>query len=64
MGVASSMLLAATPSLPATSIAEVVALAKKQPKSLSIAISPIGTPNHLGAEMLAQLPDIDLTCIS
>ena len=37
-----------------------IALAKQKPKSVSIAISPIGTPNHLGAEMLAQYGNIDL----
>ncbi len=54
------MLLVAAPAFPAKNIGDVIALAKQKPKSVSIAISPIGTPNHLGAEMLAQYGNIDL----
>lgn len=63
MAVVAKMLLVASPSLPAKTVADVVKLAKEKPKSISIAISPIGTPNHLGAEMLAQYGDIDLTFV-
>ena len=44
-------------------IADVIAIAKQKPKSVSIAIQPIGSPNHLGAEMLAQYGNIDLTFV-
>jgi tripartite-type tricarboxylate transporter receptor subunit TctC len=63
MVVNAKMLLVASPNFAAKSITEVIRMAKEKPKSVSIAISPIGTPNHLGAEMLAQLPDIDLTFV-
>jgi tripartite-type tricarboxylate transporter receptor subunit TctC len=63
MAVVTKMLLVASPSFPGKDIADVIRLAKQKPKSVSIAISPIGTPNHLGAEMLAQFGDIDLTFV-
>jgi tripartite-type tricarboxylate transporter receptor subunit TctC len=63
MVVSAKMLLVASPSFAGNSITDVIRMAKEKPKSISIAISPIGTPNHLGAEMLAQLPDIDLTFV-
>jgi tripartite-type tricarboxylate transporter receptor subunit TctC len=58
-----NMVLVASNSLPANNITELVALAKRNPKSISIAISPVGTPNHLGAELLAQMAEIDLTLV-
>jgi tripartite-type tricarboxylate transporter receptor subunit TctC len=63
MAVVTKMLLVASPAFPGKNIADVIALAKQKPKSISIAISPIGTPNHLGAEMLAQYGNIDLTFV-
>jgi tripartite-type tricarboxylate transporter receptor subunit TctC len=57
------MLLVAAPAFPAKSISDIVEIAKRKPKSVSIAISPIGTPNHLGAEMLAQYGKVDLTIV-
>jgi tripartite-type tricarboxylate transporter receptor subunit TctC len=56
-------LLVAAPAFPASNITDVIAIAKQKPKSVSIAISPIGTPNHLGAEMLAQYGNVDLTFV-
>jgi tripartite-type tricarboxylate transporter receptor subunit TctC len=63
MAVSAKMLLVASPSFPAKNITDVIAMAKQKPKSVSIAISVIGTPNHLGAEMLAQYGNIDLTFV-
>jgi tripartite-type tricarboxylate transporter receptor subunit TctC len=63
MLVASKLLLVASPSFPAKNIADVIKLARQKPKSVSIAISAIGTPNHLAAEMLAQFGDVDLTFV-
>jgi tripartite-type tricarboxylate transporter receptor subunit TctC len=57
------MLLVAHPSLPANNVAELIALAKQKPNSIAIAMSPIGTPNHLGAELLAQRTGIELTFV-
>ena len=64
MLVKSKLLLVASPSFPANSITDVIALAKQKPKSVSIAISPIGTPNHLAAEMLAQFGGVDLNFVA
>jgi len=64
MLVSSKLLLVASPSFPANSITEVIALAKQRQKTVSIAISPIGTPNHLAAEMLAQFGGIELNFVA
>jgi len=63
MAVSAKMLLVASPSFPAKNITDIIAMAKQKPKSVSIAISVIGSPNHLAAEMLAQYGDIDLTFV-
>jgi tripartite-type tricarboxylate transporter receptor subunit TctC len=63
MAVVAKMLLVAAPTFPANNIRDVIKIAKDKPRSISIAISPIGTPNHLGAEMLAQFGDIELTFV-
>ena len=63
MAADAKMLLVTAPSFPAKNISDVIRIAKQRPKSVSIAISPIGTPNHLGAEMLAQYGNIDLTFV-
>ncbi|HEX3938272.1 MAG TPA: tripartite tricarboxylate transporter substrate-binding protein [Xanthobacteraceae bacterium] len=63
MTVVARMLLVASPSFAAKNITDVMATAKRKPKSVSIAIPPIGTPNHLAAEMLAQYGNIDLTLV-
>ena len=63
MVVVSKMLLVASPSFPAKNITDIIAIAKQMPKSVSIAIGPIGTPNHLLTEMLAQYGNIDLTIV-
>ena len=60
MTVVAKMLLVASPTFPVQNIADVIALAKQKPKSVSIAIQPIGSPNNLAAEMLAQYGNIDL----
>jgi tripartite-type tricarboxylate transporter receptor subunit TctC len=57
-----NMLLVASLSLPARNISELVIMAKQQP-TIAMAISPIGTPNHLGAELLEQMAGIDLTFV-
>jgi tripartite-type tricarboxylate transporter receptor subunit TctC len=48
------MLLVARPGLPARNLAEVVALARKEPGRLSYATSGIGTVLHLAMEMIKQ----------
>jgi tripartite-type tricarboxylate transporter receptor subunit TctC len=63
MLVGAKMVLVASPKFVAQNITDVIKIAKAKPKSVSIAISPIGTPNHLGAEMLAQYGGIDITFV-
>ncbi len=63
MLVASKLLLVASPTFPAKNITDVINMARQNPKSVSIAISAIGTPNHLAAEMLAQFGGVDLTFV-
>jgi tripartite-type tricarboxylate transporter receptor subunit TctC len=63
MAVVAKTLLVASPSFPAKNITDVIAMAKQKPKSVSLATSLIGSPNHLAAEMLAQYGDIDLTFV-
>jgi tripartite-type tricarboxylate transporter receptor subunit TctC len=63
MVVVAKILLVASPNFPAANITDIITMAKQKPKSVSFAISVIGTPNHLAAEMLAQYADIDLTFV-
>jgi tripartite-type tricarboxylate transporter receptor subunit TctC len=63
MAATADMLLVSAPGFPAKNIGDVIAIAKRKPKSVSIAISVIGSPDHLGAEMLAQYGGIDLTFV-
>ncbi len=48
------------PSVPANTVAELVALAKAKPGTLSMASSGPGTSSHLGGEMLKMRAGIDL----
>lgn len=50
MTVSTKMLLVAAPAFPAKTITDVIAIAKQKPKSVSMAIPTIGSPNHLGTE--------------
>ena len=52
--------LVANPSLPANNVAELIALAKAKPGTLSIASAGNGTLNHLIGEMLQKATDIQL----
>jgi tripartite-type tricarboxylate transporter receptor subunit TctC len=63
MVASAKLLLVASPSFPAKNITDVIEIAKQKPKSVSIAIPVIGSPNHLAAEMLAQFADIDLNFV-
>ena len=57
------MVLVAHPSLPAKNLAELVALARRQPGKLSYATSGIGTLPHLATEMLKQAGQIHMVHI-
>jgi tripartite-type tricarboxylate transporter receptor subunit TctC len=59
--VASYMLvLVVHPSLPATSVKELVAVAKSKPDGLSVANAGLGTPTHLAAVLFAQAAEANL----
>jgi tripartite-type tricarboxylate transporter receptor subunit TctC len=47
-------------SSPATSVQELIALAKKTPKKLNYASSGIGTPVHLGGALFAAMAGVDI----
>lgn len=58
-----NMLLLASNSLPVKNVAELIALARQKPKSISMAIAPLGSPNHIGAELLSMLAGIDIVMV-
>jgi tripartite-type tricarboxylate transporter receptor subunit TctC len=53
-------IVAVHPSLPVKSIKELVALAKTRPGQLDYASGTIGSPPHLGAELIKSLAGIDM----
>lgn len=56
----SACALVAHPSLPANSVAELIALAKTRPGTLSYATPGVGTLNHVSGALLNQQAGIDL----
>ena len=52
--------LAATASLPVSSVKELIELAKASPRKLNVASPGVGTPNHIGAAQLMTLTGIEL----
>ena len=52
--------LVVTNSLPVTSVGELIAHAKANPGKLSYSTAGIGTPQHLGAELLKSVSRIDM----
>ncbi|MGH8703271.1 MAG: Bug family tripartite tricarboxylate transporter substrate binding protein [Burkholderiales bacterium] len=55
LGVYAPFLLVVYPGLPATNLKEFIALSKAQPDRINFASPGIGTPNHLGAELLKMM---------
>jgi len=53
-------LLVANPQLPAKTMKDLVALAKAKPGWLSAGSSGVGTPNHLGTELLKALANVNI----
>jgi tripartite-type tricarboxylate transporter receptor subunit TctC len=56
----SMSILAAHPSLPANNVKELIALAKAKPGDINYASSGVGTANHLAAELLSSMANIQL----
>ena len=61
--VASQLVIAANPKLPANSIAELIALAKTNPGGLNYGSTGIGNPLHLTMEMLKSTAGINLQAV-
>jgi tripartite-type tricarboxylate transporter receptor subunit TctC len=57
----SPQLLCVHPSVPATTLAELIALARAQPGRLNFSTAGIGGTSHLATEMLMSMAGIDLT---
>ena len=57
--VVSPQMLVSNPSVPATNVKELVALARARPGQLNCASPGTGTSNHLGCEMLKVLGKVD-----
>lgn len=56
----SSFVLAVHPSVPATSIRELLVLARKRPGGLDYASSGVGAPSHLAGELLKTMAGVDI----
>ena len=59
----SSFLVVAGPKLPVSSIADLIAHAKRQPGKVTYASSGVGGPPHLAAELLKRAADFDMLMI-
>ncbi|MGQ0750944.1 MAG: Bug family tripartite tricarboxylate transporter substrate binding protein [Betaproteobacteria bacterium] len=57
----SMSILAAHPTLPASSVKELVALARAKPGEINYASSGVATANHLAAELLCSMANIRMT---
>jgi len=57
------LVLCIHPSIPARSVAELIALAKRHPGKLGGGVNEIGSTGHLAVEMLNQLAGIDTTIV-
>lgn len=63
MAVSAKLLLVASPKFPVNNIADIIKTARKAPKSVSVAVTIVGSPAFLAAEMLSQLGKVDLTLV-
>jgi tripartite-type tricarboxylate transporter receptor subunit TctC len=58
--VISPQMLVSNPSVPATNVNELVALARAKPRALNCASPGTGTSNHLGCEMIKVMTKVDI----
>jgi tripartite-type tricarboxylate transporter receptor subunit TctC len=61
--VASQLVLVASPKLSATSVPELIALAKAKPGSLNYGMTGVGNPLHLTMEMLKTAAGVDIQAV-
>jgi tripartite-type tricarboxylate transporter receptor subunit TctC len=59
----SDLMLVVHPSVPAKSVAELIALAKSQPGKLNYASSGTGTPYHMAGELFKHMAGVNITHI-
>ena len=57
----SMSILSAHPSLPASNVKDLIALAKAKPGEINYASSGVGSANHLAAELLSSMANVKLT---
>jgi tripartite-type tricarboxylate transporter receptor subunit TctC len=57
-------LLVMHPAVPATTLKELIALAKARPGALNYASVGVGSPNHLGMELLKSMAGIDVVHVA
>ena len=57
------MVLAVNPSLPVTSVKELIALAKAKPGALSYGAASIGSTNHLAAELFNSMAQVSIVFV-
>ena len=58
-----NLLLVAHPGVAATNVMELIALAKRKPGSIAFSTSVIGSPNHVGAELIALMSGAEFNVI-
>jgi tripartite-type tricarboxylate transporter receptor subunit TctC len=63
MAVSAKLLLVASPKFAVNNIADIIKTARKAPNSVSVAVTIVGSPAFLAAEMLSQLGRVDLTLV-
>jgi tripartite-type tricarboxylate transporter receptor subunit TctC len=61
MLVSAPMAIVVNPSVPANSVQELIALAKRKPGALNYGSPGIGTPQHLAAELFQSMTDTSMT---
>ncbi|MFM9888198.1 MAG: Bug family tripartite tricarboxylate transporter substrate binding protein [Burkholderiales bacterium] len=59
-----NMLLVGTSTLQANNVAELIELAKRNPRTISIGHGPIGTPGHVASELFASMAGLDLIVVA
>ena len=58
-----NLLMVANPTLAAANVTELIALAKRKPGSIAFSTSVIGSPNHVGAELIALMSGAEFNVI-